>query len=213
MVGFELLCLITSSLQDHWKVYGRNYYCRYDYEGVASDAANTMMKNMTEKLPTLKGTEMKGMTFSLAENFEYKDPVDKSVSSNQGLMSLGCISGIVSALLSSADVRPGQRFGFTDGSRIIFRLSGTGSAGATIRLYLEKYEKPSGNLELSQFEASSQIVHPCWAHKLKTGKRIELFQKEPHSVMVVVIGEDEKHIVKDIDNRINGGILIIQLDT
>jgi len=77
--------------QDHWKIYGRNYYCRYDYEGVESDPANTMMKNLTEKCATLKGTEMKGMKVESAENFEYNDPVDKSVSANQGIKNLSSI--------------------------------------------------------------------------------------------------------------------------
>lgn len=129
------LVSVEQITKDHWKVYGRNYYCRYDYEGVSSESASTMMKNLIEKLPTLKGTEMKGMKFESAENFEYNDPVDKSVSSNQGV-----------------------QICFTDGSRIIFRLSGTGSAGATIRLYLEKYEKPSGNLDLSQFEVVKPLA-------------------------------------------------------
>lgn len=129
------LVSVEQITKDHWKVYGRNYYCRYDYEGVSSESASTMMKNLIEKLPTLKGTEMKGMKFDSCENFEYNDPVDKSVSSNQGI-----------------------QICFTDGSRIIFRLSGTGSAGATIRLYLEKYEKPSGNLDLSQFEVVKPLA-------------------------------------------------------
>lgn len=80
-----------SSLEDHWKVYGRNYYCRYDYEGVESEPANTMMKNLEEKCATLKGTELKGMKVESAENFEYNDPVDKSVSANQGIKTLVCI--------------------------------------------------------------------------------------------------------------------------
>jgi len=129
------LVTVEQITKDHWKIYGRNYYCRYDYEGVESDPANTMMKNLTEKCATLKGTEMKGMKVESAENFEYNDPVDKSVSANQGI-----------------------KIVFTDGSRIIFRLSDTGSAGATIRLYLEKYEKPSGNLELSQFEVVKPLA-------------------------------------------------------
>merc|ERR1711972_953979 len=103
----------------HWKEYGRNYYCRYDYEGV--DA--------------VKGKEMKGMKVATAENFAYTDPVDDSVSENQGINII-----------------------FTDGSRIVFRLSGTGSAGATIRLYLEKYEKPSGDLSGSQFEVVKPLA-------------------------------------------------------
>ena len=70
-------------------MYGRNYYCRYDYEGVESEPANTMMKNLEEKCSSLKGSELKGMKVESAENFEYKDPVDKSVSANQGIKSLG----------------------------------------------------------------------------------------------------------------------------
>jgi len=119
----------------HWKEYGRNYYCRYDYEGVDSGKANEMMKGLAEKCADLKGKEMGGMTVDKAEDFEYNDPVDASVSSNQGI-------NIV----------------FTDGSRIVFRLSGTGSSGATIRLYLEKYEKPSGDLTGSQFEVVKPLA-------------------------------------------------------
>lgn len=119
----------------HWKEYGRNYYCRYDYEGVESDKANEMMKGLADKCGSLEGQEMKGMKVSSAENFEYKDPVDNSVSSNQGIKIM-----------------------FEDGSRIIFRLSGTGSSGATIRLYLEKYEKPSGNVDGSQFEVCKPLA-------------------------------------------------------
>jgi len=129
------LVTVEDITKEHWKVYGRNYYCRYDYEGVESDPANTMMKNLTEKCKSMKGQEIKGMKVDSAENFEYNDPVDKSVSSNQGIKII-----------------------FTDGSRIIFRLSGTGSAGATIRLYLEKYEKASGDLTLSQFEVVKPLA-------------------------------------------------------
>ena len=92
---------ISRDGQDHWKIYGRNYYCRYDYEGVESDPANTMMKNLTEKCATLKGTEMKGMKVESAENFEYNDPVDKSVSANQGIKNL---SSILKLTVSGKDV-------------------------------------------------------------------------------------------------------------
>eukprot|EP00928_Gymnodinium_smaydae_P059947 TRINITY_DN4343_c0_g3_i1.p1 TRINITY_DN4343_c0_g3~~TRINITY_DN4343_c0_g3_i1.p1 ORF type:complete len:694 (-),score=221.35 TRINITY_DN4343_c0_g3_i1:194-2275(-) len=119
----------------HWKEYGRNYYCRYDYEGVDSGKANEMMEGLAAKCKDLKGKEMKGMKVSSAEDFEYKDPVDGSVSSHQGINII-----------------------FTDGSRIVFRLSGTGSAGATIRLYLEKFEKPSGDLDGSQFEVVKPLA-------------------------------------------------------
>jgi phosphoglucomutase len=119
----------------HWKEYGRNYYCRYDYEGVDAGKANEMMDGLKAQCAELKGKEMKGMKVATAENFAYKDPVDDSVSENQGINII-----------------------FTDGSRIVFRLSGTGSAGATIRLYLEKYEKASGDLNGSQFEVVKPLA-------------------------------------------------------
>merc|ERR1719273_459286 len=92
-----------------------------------------MMKKMSEM--TLAGTEFKGMKVKINDVFEYNDPVDGSVSKNQGV-----------------------RFIFEDGSRIIFRLSGTGVAGATIRLYLEKVEPPSGNLAQHQFDVVKPLA-------------------------------------------------------
>lgn len=114
---------------EHWKEYGRNYYARYDYEGVDKPAAEAMMAKMAENSGKLVGQEFGGMKMKINDVFEYHDPVDGSVSKNQGI-----------------------RFIFEDGSRIIFRLSGTGVAGATVRLYLEKYEAPSGDLNKHQFE-------------------------------------------------------------
>merc|ERR1719418_545413 len=92
---------------------------------------------------SLAGTEVQGMKVKMNDVFEYKDPVDGSVSKNQGV-----------------------RIIFEDGSRIIFRLSGTGVAGATVRLYLEKYEPPSGNLGKHQFE----VVKPLAAIALQISK-------------------------------------------
>merc|ERR1719352_2260277 len=114
---------------EHWKEFGRNYYARYDYEGVDKAKAEEMMKGMADKSGTLVGTEIGGMKIATNDVFEYNDPVDGSVSKNQGI-----------------------RFIFEDGSRIIFRLSGTGVAGATVRLYLEKYAGPEGDLNKHQFE-------------------------------------------------------------
>lgn len=114
------LVTVEDICNSHWKKYGRNYYARYDYEGVDKPAAEKMMATMSEKVASLANTEVKGMKIKKADVFEYTDPVDGSVSKNQGI-----------------------RFMFVDGSRIVFRLSGTGVAGATIRLYLEKYVKPS----------------------------------------------------------------------
>merc|ERR1719230_1745173 len=101
---------------------------------------------MVEEQPKLIGTEINGMTISAADMFEYNDPIDKSVSKNQGL-----------------------RFIFADGSRFVFRLSGTGVAGATIRMYLEKYEEPTGDLDKHAFD----VVKPIAAIALEVSKLAE----------------------------------------
>ncbi|MDH5515818.1 MAG: alpha-D-glucose phosphate-specific phosphoglucomutase, partial [Gammaproteobacteria bacterium] len=95
----------------------RNFYTRYDYEAIDSAAANGLMTHLQARLADLPGTVLQGYTVEYADNFAYTDPVDGSVSENQGI-----------------------RIGFTDGSRIVFRLSGTGTEGATLRVYLEAYE-------------------------------------------------------------------------
>jgi len=120
---------------EHWKIYGRNYYARYDYEGVDKPKAEEMMKMMSDKAGQLVGQEFGGMKVKTNDVFEYTDPVDGSVSKNQGI-----------------------RFIFEDGSRIIFRLSGTGVAGATVRLYLEKYEAKDGDLTLHQFDVVKPLA-------------------------------------------------------
>jgi len=108
---------IEKIVTDHWKSYGRNYYSRYDYEGVATDRANAVLKNLRDQFATLPGTVFGAFTCATADEFCYRDPIDGSISPNQGIRVL-----------------------FTDGSRVIFRLSGTAGSGATIRMYLEKYE-------------------------------------------------------------------------
>jgi len=129
LVGVDAICRM------HWEEYGRNYYARYDYEGVEKEGANKMMAAMVAAQPSLIGKTINGMTIAKADMFEYSDPVDGSVSKNQGI-----------------------RFMFADGSRFVFRLSGTGVAGATIRMYLEKYEQPTGNLGLNAFDVVKPIV-------------------------------------------------------
>ncbi|XP_048055869.1 LOW QUALITY PROTEIN: phosphoglucomutase-1 [Megalobrama amblycephala] len=117
---------VEDIMKEHWQRFGRNFFTRYDYEEVDSDAANKMIDHLQT---TMFDKAFVGQKFSSgdktyevekADNFEYTDPVDGSVSKGQGL-----------------------RIIFTDGSRIIFRLSGTGSAGATIRLYIDSYENES----------------------------------------------------------------------
>jgi phosphoglucomutase len=101
----------------HWRKFGRNYYSRHDYEGIESDAANALMDDLRDRLNGLAGTVIEGYRVQFADDFSYTDPVDGSVSARQGV-----------------------RIGFDDGSRIVFRLSGTGTVGATLRVYLEAYE-------------------------------------------------------------------------
>jgi len=108
---------VQAIVQEHWRKFGRNYYTRYDYEEIDTEAANGLMSHLQARLTDLPGTVLNGYTVDYADNFAYTDPVDGSVSENQGI-----------------------RIGFTDGSRIVFRLSGTGTAGATLRIYLEAYE-------------------------------------------------------------------------
>ncbi|MCT8001954.1 alpha-D-glucose phosphate-specific phosphoglucomutase [Sphingomonas sanguinis] len=102
--------------RDHWATYGRNYYARHDYEGVESERADALMADLRAKLPTLLGESFAGLTVETADDFAYTDPTDQSVSRNQGIRVL-----------------------FEGGSRVVFRLSGTGTSGATLRVYLERY--------------------------------------------------------------------------
>ncbi|MCU0548191.1 MAG: alpha-D-glucose phosphate-specific phosphoglucomutase [Leptolyngbya sp. Prado105] len=108
---------VEELMQEHWSTYGRNYYSRHDYEAVDSDRANTLITQLREKIPTLKGQKFGKYEVEYSDDFSYTDPIDGSVSQKQGV-----------------------RIGFTDGSRIVFRLSGTGTQGATLRLYVERYE-------------------------------------------------------------------------
>jgi phosphoglucomutase len=102
---------------EHWQTYGRNFYSRHDYEGVDSAKASELMAALQAQLATLPGQTLGNYTVAYADDFSYTDPIDGSISEKQGV-----------------------RIGFSDGSRMIFRLSGTGTQGATLRLYLESYE-------------------------------------------------------------------------
>ena len=139
----------------HWAKYGRNYYARYDYEGVDLDKANEMMARMAG-MAADKSSWPAEQEWSTVDTFEYTDPVDASVSKNQG-----------------------QRFILADGSRIIFRLSGTGVVGATVRLYLDKYEPPSGNLDMHPHK----VVEPLAALALKVSKLADFTGRDSPSVI------------------------------
>ena len=126
---------VSELMINHWETYGRNYYCRHDYEAVDSDVANELMNVLRDKLSSLKGRTEAGMTVTNADEFSYDDPVDGSYSKNQGI-----------------------RIFFEGGGRAVFRLSGTGTQGATIRVYLEQLETNPSSLQNNPQEALSKIA-------------------------------------------------------
>lgn len=126
---------VAEIVADHWRLYGRNYYTRHDYEAIPSDKATQLMTQFEQKLPSLLGTTLANRKVSYADNFSYSDPVDNSVSSNQGL-----------------------RLGFDDGSRIVLRLSGTGTEGATLRVYIESYQADPNKLHMETQAALSDLI-------------------------------------------------------
>jgi phosphoglucomutase len=126
---------VNEIVLDHWATYGRNYYTRHDYEEVDAAAANKLMDDLRARLPGLVGQRLEGREVSYADDFTYHDPVDGSTSGKQGI-----------------------RIGFVDGSRIVIRLSGTGTVGATLRLYLERYEPPHGQHDLDTQSALQPLI-------------------------------------------------------
>jgi len=129
------LVSVQEIVEQHWALYGRNYYCRYDYESVDSAAAATLMAELVKQTAAAKGSKWGSFTVAHADEFTYTDPVDHSVSAHQGI-----------------------RFLMEDGSRVIFRLSGTGSVGATIRMYIEKYETDGAKLLLPSAQALKPLI-------------------------------------------------------
>lgn len=107
---------VNEILNTHWREHGRNYYSRHDYEALPAAQAEEVMQGLRSRLGSLPGTEVQGMVVETADDFAYHDPVDGSVSAGQGL-----------------------RVMFAGGSRLVLRLSGTGTEGATLRLYLEHF--------------------------------------------------------------------------
>lgn len=115
---------VDALAREHWARFGRNYYARHDYEGIASDRADALIAALTRAIPSLADQSFGPLTVANADSFCYTDPVDGSTSANQGLRVL-----------------------FEGGSRIVFRLSGTGTEGATLRVYLEAYEPADGEID------------------------------------------------------------------
>lgn len=126
---------VEDIVRNHWKKYGRNYYSRHDYEAVDSKIAEEMMADMRAMAETEKGKVYGGYEVETFDDFAYTDPVDKSVSKNQGIRIL-----------------------FKDGSRIVFRLSGTGTQGATVRIYIEKYEPNSAKQDMDPQVALADLI-------------------------------------------------------
>jgi phosphoglucomutase len=126
---------VEQLVREHWARFGRNYYSRHDYEAVDAAAAEAMMADLRHALPGLAGKTLGAYRVALADDFAYTDPVDQSVSNRQGI-----------------------RIVMTDGSRIVFRLSGTGTEGATVRLYLERYEADQGLQGLDTQEALADLA-------------------------------------------------------
>jgi phosphoglucomutase len=114
----EKLVTVEDIVTQHWAKYGRNYYARWDFEGMDANGCNAMVDKMRGETESNTGRKIGTYTIAKADDFTYYDPVDGSVSMKQGL-----------------------RFLMSDGSRVIFRLSGTAGSGATVRMYIEQYER------------------------------------------------------------------------
>jgi phosphoglucomutase len=126
---------VETIVREHWARFGRNFYSRHDYEGIPSEAANGMMALLKDSLSKLPGTELGHYTVKHCDDFSYTDPIDGSVSTGQGI-----------------------RIIFTDGSRIVFRLSGTGTEGATLRIYLEAFELNSDKHHIDAQQALAELI-------------------------------------------------------
>jgi phosphoglucomutase len=128
----ESVAVITAK---HWAEYGRNYYARHDYEEVDAEGANALMQALRDALPRLKGKLASGLDLTGADDFAYHDPVDGSDSEHQGI-----------------------RLHFEDGSRIVYRLSGTGTSGATLRVYIERFEQDPARQNQDTGEALADLI-------------------------------------------------------
>tara|TARA_R110002020_G_scaffold10364_2_gene39924 strand:- start:14328 stop:15956 length:1629 start_codon:yes stop_codon:yes gene_type:complete len=126
---------VAEIVRKHWAEYGRNYYSRHDYEEVDTDAANGLMDALRDKLASLPGQSFGDLKVEAADDFAYTDPIDGSVSTKQGIRVL-----------------------FEGGSRVVFRLSGTGTSGATLRLYVERYEPDAARHDVETQAALADLI-------------------------------------------------------
>ncbi|XP_011101150.1 phosphoglucomutase, chloroplastic [Sesamum indicum] len=153
----EKLISVSDVVNEHWATYGRNFFSRYDYEECESEGANKMIEYLRDLVSKSKAGDKYGSyTLHFADDFTYTDPVDGSVVSKQGV-----------------------RFVFTDGSRIIFRLSGTGSAGATVRVYIEQFEPDASKHNVDAQTALKPLIDLA----LSTSKLKEFTGREQPTVI------------------------------
>jgi len=141
---------VADIVKDHWKAFGRHFYSRHDYEAVNKAAADSVMKNLREKLASLPGKQVAGLTIEKADDFSYTDPIDNSITEHQGI-----------------------RIYYTSGARTVFRLSGTGTEGATLRVYLESYEGDPARHDQDLQQALAPVIEAAEALaeiKARTGR-------------------------------------------
>ena len=126
---------VADIVHEHWQKFGRDIYCRHDYEAVDTPIANGIVEHLRKQLPALPGQAFGEYVVKFADEFCYEDSVDGSISQNQGI-----------------------RIGFENGSRIVFRLSGTGTVGATLRIYLERFEADAARINQDAQEALGELI-------------------------------------------------------
>ncbi len=144
---------VLEIVREHWRTYGRNYYSRHDYEGVETAAAEGLMDDLRARLAELPGTQCGALTVTDADDFSYLDPVDGSVTRSQGI-----------------------RIFFEGGGRVVFRLSGTGTSGATLRVYLERYE---GNEKKHDVETQTALAELIEAAEELTNLKQRIGREAP----------------------------------
>ncbi|MDD5319695.1 MAG: alpha-D-glucose phosphate-specific phosphoglucomutase, partial [Methylococcales bacterium] len=127
---------VADIVHEHWQKFGRDIYCRHDYEAVETPIANSIVEHLRNQLPILPSQSFGEYVVKYADEFSYEDPVDGSISKNQGI-----------------------RIGFENGSRIVFRLSGTGTVGATLRIYIERFEADATRHEQDAQEALAELIN------------------------------------------------------
>jgi phosphoglucomutase len=126
---------VAAIVRSHWQRFGRNFYTRHDFEGLASDGANALMSNLRTQLAGLSGQSFGSYQVERSDDFAYTDPIDGSISRAQGIRVL-----------------------FAGGARIVYRLSGTGTEGATLRVYVERHEPDAAQHEADPQSALAELI-------------------------------------------------------